>query len=98
MLLGLLAWYWWDFLRTREFALAQVKLYCQRHNIQILDDVVSPAKIGLSRSDTGNLQFVRRFNFEFSSLGDVRYKGFVVLAGKKVNDFQLEPFEVEDAK
>lgn len=95
ILFAILVWYFWDTLNVKELALQHVKNYAAKENIQVLDEVVSSAKLRFRRNKAGHLEWVRHFSFEFSSRGDVRYKGVIVMCGKKMTDISLEPYEVQ---
>ena len=42
------------------------------------------------RSKEGSIQLRRRYHFEFTSTGEVRNKGIIELAGRKIQDLKIE--------
>lgn len=88
------AWYWWDSMRAKEIARIAGKTACDKIDVQFLDDTVARNKIWLKRNTRGHLIFYRSFNFEFSSLGDQRYFGSITLAGKYIDNINLDAHRI----
>ena len=86
---------WVDSLRSRERALGAGRDACARYGLQLLDDTVAIAGIGLARDSEGRLRLRRTYQFEFSDTGDNRRCGTVVLLGAEQQDLQLEPYRVQ---
>ena len=94
LVLGGLIWYWLDAMRTKEIAVAGGRIACDEVGVIFLDDTVAMCGMRLGRDDTGQLVFVRRYRFEFTSDGSQRYRGLLTLTGKKVEKLQMEPYRV----
>lgn len=75
--------FWLDGARARELATAVVDELCQRRGLQLLDQTVSLARIGLTRTDAG-LRIKRLFRFDYSLEGVGRQQGHVLLHGAQV--------------
>lgn len=94
LLLGLVAWFWLDSLRSRELATHTCKAVCRRDQLQFLDDTVALQRLSLARDPHGRLQFRRTYRFEFATTGDRRFQGLVVMLGSQL---QVLNMEIDDA-
>lgn len=90
----LLLWFWWDGLGARELARSTCVRHCKQHDVAFLDDTVALAKIRLRRDAGGRLRFLRRFNFEFTSDGEMRYQGYIELLGRRVCQVHLDAYRI----
>ena len=43
------------------------------------------------RDESGSLCLRRRYRFEFTSTGEVRYRGVIVMVGRNKQSIELEP-------
>lgn len=82
--------FWADSLRARERALSAARRACERAGVQLLDETVALARLGLARNDEGRLTFARAYRFEFSLVGDERRSGQVLLTGGRIDYTRLE--------
>ncbi|GIX26824.1 DUF3301 domain-containing protein [Pelomicrobium sp. G1] len=82
--------FWYDALRAREAALKAGKALCERAGVQLLDETVSVAALGLGRDADGRLAIRRRYRFEYSDTGNNRREGRIVLLGTRVLEARLE--------
>jgi hypothetical protein len=87
-------WLWTDSLRARESAVVAGREACARYGVQLLDETVSFARLRLARDENGRLRLRRTYVFEFSETGNNRRQGAVVLLGARVEDMQMEPYQV----
>lgn len=87
---------WWQSLKIKEVALAYTRRYCKTYELQLLDDNVNLRGLWFKRNEQGMVKVWRSYNFEFSSTGDERYGGKVVLLGRKVTNFELDPYRVSE--
>ena len=96
LLLGLVAWFWWDSLRAKEAGVRAARRACERHRLQLLDDTVALSRLRAARNPCGQMQWRRAYQFEFSRDDEVRSHGTVELLGCKVTGLQLEmgPFDL----
>lgn len=84
VLLGALAWLWFDSVHVREIGIRAAKAACHAENLQLLDDTVSISSLRLARDDEGRLLLRRAYAFDYSDTGDNRRRGSVVLLGPRV--------------
>ena len=94
ILLMAIGWFWWDSRGVAEHATRVAKQYCESMNLSFLNDTVAWQKIRLKRNLKGRMAFERSYFFEFSSDGNQRYRGEVVMLGKRVKNIQLDPHRV----
>jgi len=79
--------------RAREMA----SRYCQQLNLQLLDYSMVITGYWPVRNSTGNLVIRRTYQFEFTSTGERRYQGIIVLFGSQIKSIDLEAYIIPDA-
>ena len=84
VLLGALAWLWFDSLTVRDIGIRTAKAACAAEGLQLLDDTVSIASLKPARDDDGRLVLRRVYTFDYSDTGDNRRGGSVVMLGQQV--------------
>ena len=93
-LLGMTALYLWrsgQFKgRARNLAIA----HCKQLDLQLLDQSMVIRGLWPVRAESGNLVFRRRYQFEFSSIGDRRYQGELVMVGLQLQSIELETYKL----
>lgn len=82
--------FWWQSDKVKSLALAQVYRYCKSKNLQLLDQTMVLKGVWPVRDELGMLKLRRRYTFEFSSTGEVRYTGTLELFGRVVQKMELE--------
>ena len=88
--------YWLDSIRAKEIATARSRVACKKVSLEFVDETVSIKKVRLRRNSLGRLNFYRKYQFEFTSTGEYRYKGVVKLLGKHLLDIEMEPYQFND--
>ncbi|MCX7102174.1 MAG: DUF3301 domain-containing protein [Methylobacter sp.] len=88
--------YWFSWQQAREIALAAVRTHCLNLEVQMLDEYVALTSMRLYRDSTGRIGVRRRFSFEFSSTGNERYNGVCIMAGRRIESIQMEPYRFDD--
>jgi hypothetical protein len=84
LLLGGIAWLWYDSLRAREAAIRAAREICAAEGLMLLDDTVSISALKPVRREDGRLALQRAYDFEFSDTGNNRLKGSMVLHGHRL--------------
>lgn len=84
LLIGLIAWFWFDSLKAREAGIAAARAACEREGVQLLDETVASRSLRLGRDDNGHVAISRAYDFEYSDSGYDRFRGSVVLLGREV--------------
>ncbi|MBT4837589.1 MAG: DUF3301 domain-containing protein [Methylococcales bacterium] len=89
-----LSWYIWDSLSTKELAKTKGQQVCKNSDVQLLDDTVRLHKLWLRRNNRGQLQICRIYLFEFTSTGEFRYSGLIVMIGKHIEEVKMDAFHL----
>jgi len=89
--------YWWHSGSFKGRARALAIAYCQQYNLQLLDQSMVICGIWPERTAQGKLAMRRRYQFEFTSTGEHRYQGIVVLSGMTLKSVELETFKIADS-
>ncbi len=85
------AYWWWRAYAVKEMVLRIVRKHCQSMGVQLLDDSAVLRGLWLKRDAGGSLRVRRYYAFEFTSTGDERYNGSVVMLGLRLESIQLDP-------
>ncbi|MFC6805990.1 DUF3301 domain-containing protein [Methylophaga thalassica] len=75
IILGSLAWFWWDSRGVAERATIAAESYCANSGVAFLNDTVFWRKIRFKRNRQGRIQLQRYYFFEFASDMQQRYRG-----------------------
>lgn len=94
ILVGATIWYWSDTTKAKEIALAAGLDACNKADLQFLDYTVERKHILVRRNQQQRLEICRLYHFEFTHLGDTRYKGRIILTGHQVNQIQLDAYRI----
>lgn len=84
--------YWAHHNRIGSKAVAAAKNHTDNQGLQLLDQGAVLTKVRLSFTRRRGITLVRTFRFEFSSKGDKRYLGWVVMGGMQIHSVTLQPF------
>jgi hypothetical protein len=95
LILGLAAWLWLDSIKARDIGIQAVKAACAARGLQLLDDTVAIARLGMARDEDGRLLLNRRYAFEYSISGEDRRRGSVTLIGHDVTSIDIAPAIVQ---
>lgn len=80
----------WNAQGVKQLAHSAVKKHCQEMDVQLLDEGIVLRGFWLKRDSRGNIRIWRSYHFEFSSTGDERYQGSIVLLGRQVEAIHLQ--------
>lgn len=80
---------WRDSMRARERAILFCRNLCSRHQVQFLDDTVALTRLGIRRDPNRGLKIHRVYEFEFSTEGQSRSLGSVILTGDRIDAVHL---------
>ena len=89
-LFAVAGWLFLDGMRVRELALRAGRDYCRNIGVQFLDETVSAHGLSLARDPEGQMRIRRRFDFEFTSDGERRYRGEIRMLGTRVLEVHVE--------
>lgn len=96
-LFAFVGWYWWKSRAVKEVALAAAKRHCEQMDVSLLDEAVFLRGFWFKRDQNGRVRVWRRFMFEFSTTGEHRYFGRVIMLGWQVESVQLDPHRISEA-
>ena len=80
----------WNAQGIKQLAHRAVKKHCAEMDVQLLDEGIVLRGFWLKRDARGNVRIWRSYHFEFSSTGDERYQGSIILLGRQVEAIQLQ--------
>ena len=83
----------WQHNNISLLARAAAKRHCAKEGIQLLDQNVILKRIGIAKSHRSLFAIKREYAFEFSSVGDYRYKGDIIMHGNLLANIELAPFK-----
>lgn len=98
VLAGLGALYWWQSGLFKGKARQLAVEHCRQLDLQLLDQSMVITGFWPVRTSLGNIAFRRTYQFEFSSTGDQRYRGRVVLEGMTLKSIELEAYKLPDSE
>jgi hypothetical protein len=82
-------WFWLDSRRAHEFAVGVCRHICDTEKIVLLDQTVALSSLKLARGESGWIQFVRRYTFEYSDNVSERHTGELTLRGTTPETLKL---------
>ncbi len=94
LFLLMIAAYWSSATKAREIALTAVAFRCREMEVFLLDDCVALTAQWLKRDADGAIKVWRTFQFEFTSTGDDRYHGKVIMLGRKIQSIQMDAYRI----
>ena len=86
----------WQHMKVGQTAFAAARKRCEQAQVNFLDESVVLKNLYPKVGKPAGLLIVRRYGFEFSTLGDVRYAGLVTLHGHRVHAVELSPFKTQE--
>ncbi|MET1256317.1 DUF3301 domain-containing protein [Aliikangiella maris] len=90
--IGLIAYYWAYTQKLKQLAMQAGKLRCQEAGVQFLDHTVVQDKVGFVKDSRQRWCIQREYLFDFTSTGEHRYQGKVVLQSKHIVSTELDAF------
>lgn len=90
-LAGLVVWYWWRAKAIKDFVLQAALNHCKKMDVLLLDDAVYLRGLWFKRDQQGKLRVWRRFLFDFTTTGEQRYCGRVIMLGPHILHMELDP-------
>jgi len=73
--------YWWRISEQKTFAIRNAKEYCKGRNVQLLDQTLVFKGLRFEKTNNKRRKLCRVYEFEFSSNGEDRYQGEIILKG-----------------
>lgn len=82
--------FWWQGDRIKGLALSHVYRHCKDQNLQLLDQTMVLKGVWPVRDDEGSLRLRRTYGFEFTSTGEARSDGTIILFGARLQNLHLD--------
>ncbi len=83
--------FWWRTNELKQVAYQIAKRRCDESDVQFLDDSVVLSRVRFRRNAKGRVALLCCFSFEFSTLGDERYRGEMQFLGRRLNYVEMAP-------
>ena len=96
VLAGLIIYYWWYSGQYKGRALGLALDHCRQLNLQLLDQSMVIRGIWPERNAMSSLDLRRIYQFEFTSTGEQRYQGQIILIGMELKSIDFEPYRLPD--
>ncbi len=93
-LIAILLAYWWRNGSFKEEATRLAMLHCQQLELQLLDQTVVMRALWPVQVAGSYLALRRKYQFEFTSTGEQRYQGQLILKGMRLDSVQLETYKI----
>lgn len=84
----------WRHHNVRHRAYLAALQHTQQNGVLLLDQTIVLQSMKIRRSHSSLIAIERHFVFEFSSIGDERYKGELTFIGQRHVHIGLEPFRM----
>lgn len=94
VIVGLGALYWWQSGLFKGKARRLATEHCRQLGLQLLDQSMVITGFWPVRTSRGSLAFRRTYQFEFSSTGDRRYHGRLIMEGMNLKSIELEAYKL----
>jgi len=94
LILGFIAWYWSYSQKLKQLALSASIKRCNEAGVQFLDHSVVMHRIGFRKNSSNKWKMIREYRFEFTSTGEHRYIGRIILQGHYLVSTELEPYNL----
>ncbi len=90
-LLALVGYYWWCTKGIKEAALRAARSYCEKMDVQLLDESIVLRNMRPRLGQRHLVELQRRYQFEFTTTGEQRYLGEILLVGNRISRINLDP-------
>ena len=89
------AWYWLRARELKDHVLKYAARHCEGLSLKLLDESVVLKELKPYKSKQGGFCLKRRYVFEFTSTGEDRYQGELVIIGRHIEQINLETHRVQ---
>ncbi len=96
ILSGIVAVYWWQSGLFKGRARELAAVHCQQLGLQLLDQSMVITAIRPVLGSDGRIVFRRTYQFEYSSTGDQRYQGKLIMEAMRLKSIELEAYKLRD--
>ncbi len=89
----LLGGLFWRHIQIGHRACLLAKAHTQKQGVLLLDQTVVLVGVRFRLQSHTGFALERRYAFEFATRGDQRYSGTLTLLGRRLKQFELQPFK-----
>jgi hypothetical protein len=89
------AWYWLRARELKDHILKYAARYCDDLSLKLLDESVVLKELRPHKSSQRGFCLKRRYVFEFTSTGEDRYQGEIIIIGRHIEEVKLETHRVQ---
>ena len=93
---GLFLHFWWNSWKFNGRALELALSHCRQLDLQLLDQSIVIRGIWPVLDLNSSFVLRRTYHFEFTSTGEQRYKGRIILTGMNLKSIDLEAYIIPD--
>ena len=90
-----IVWYWVKSREVKDRALVAVAKHCKEMSLGLLDQTIALKQTRIGKNAYGSRCIIRTYQFDFTSLGEDRYQGRVVMHGPLVAGISLDPHRID---
>jgi len=94
LLIALAIWYWSYSQKVKQLALKAGMKRCNEAGVQFLDHSVVLHRFTFAKKHNNKWGILREYRFEFTSTGENRYTGRVIMQGYHPVSTDLEPYSL----
>ncbi|OUS30861.1 hypothetical protein A9Q99_04955 [Gammaproteobacteria bacterium 45_16_T64] len=87
--------YWYYSAKSRELAISEAKRLCNLDQLQLLDQTVALQRQWLARNNNNRWFYCRQFIFEFTTTGEQRYQGRILVIAGKVVKSDIDAYRID---
>ena len=89
------AWYWLRARELKDHILKYAARHCEELSLKLLDESVVLKELKPVKSSQRGICLKRRYIFDFTSTGEDRYQGEIVIIGRHIEHIKLETHRVQ---
>ena len=92
IVIGFAVWVFRRQLALAELAFLYAQAFCQKNDVQLLDQSIAMAGIKFKKLTRGGFGLEREYHFEFTSTGEQRYTGRIFMIGQTIVKVNMDAF------
>jgi len=96
LIIGIVLVYWWHSGNFKGRARELAMVHCRQLDLQLLDQSMVIRGIWPVVTENNGLAIRRSYQFEFSSTGEQRYQGMLVLESLRLKSIELEAYKIPE--
>lgn len=94
LVLAFVVYYWSYSQKLKQLAVQAARKRCLDVGVQFLDQTVVQTRISFAKDANKRWRTQRKYLFDFTSTGEQRYQGQVIIQGAFVVDVELQAYSI----